>query len=40
MENAQEYGFVMSYPKGAEKETGYRYEPWHWRYVTTEDRAP
>lgn len=32
-ENAFRYGFVMSYPKGAEKITGYSYEPWHWRYV-------
>ena len=30
-ENANEYGFVMSYPKNAE--TGYIYEPWHWRYL-------
>ncbi len=23
----------MSYPKGKEKITGYKYEPWHWRFV-------
>ena len=34
--NAFKYGFVMSYPKGAEKITGYNYEPWHYRYVGTE----
>lgn len=31
--NAHLYGFIMSYPKGKEKITGYPYEPWHWRYV-------
>ncbi|MBT9169294.1 MAG: putative carboxypeptidase YodJ [Syntrophomonadaceae bacterium] len=31
--NARKYGFVMSYPKGKEKVTGYKYEPWHWRFV-------
>jgi D-alanyl-D-alanine carboxypeptidase len=30
--NAWRYGFVMSYPKGAERLTGYGYEPWHYRY--------
>lgn len=30
--NAWRYGFVMSYPKGAERLTGYAYEPWHYRY--------
>lgn len=32
-ENAHKYGFVMSYPKGSEEITGYKYEPWHYRYV-------
>mgnify|MGYP001598800012 FL=1 len=32
-QNAHKYGFVMSYPKGKEKTTGYKYEPWHWRFV-------
>ena len=32
-QNAPRYGFVMSYPPGREGETGYAYEPWHWRYV-------
>lgn len=31
--NAHKYGFTMSYPKGKEKNTGYKYEPWHWRFV-------
>ena len=30
--NAWKYGWVMSYPKGAESLTGYIYEPWHYRY--------
>jgi D-alanyl-D-alanine carboxypeptidase len=31
--NAWRYGFVMSYPAGRFAETGYDYEPWHYRYV-------
>ncbi len=31
--NAHEYGFVLAYPRGEETETGYRWEPWHYRYV-------
>jgi D-alanyl-D-alanine carboxypeptidase len=31
--NAWRYGFVMSYPPGSFAETGYDYEPWHYRYV-------
>ena len=30
--NAWRYGWVLSYPKGAEHLTGYGYEPWHFRY--------
>lgn len=37
--NAHEYGFILSYPKGAEEETGYGYEPWHYRYVGREIAA-
>jgi D-alanyl-D-alanine carboxypeptidase len=33
VEHAWEYGFVMSYPAGAEAETCFGYEPWHWRWV-------
>lgn len=33
MENAEDYGFILSYPEGKEKKTGYEYEPWHWRYI-------
>lgn len=31
--NAHHYGFVMRYPKGKEKITGYMHESWHFRYV-------
>lgn len=31
--HAQEYGFVLRYPKGRTSVTGIGYEPWHWRYV-------
>jgi D-alanyl-D-alanine carboxypeptidase len=31
--NAWQYGFVMSYPKGATAVTCYASEPWHFRYV-------
>jgi D-alanyl-D-alanine carboxypeptidase len=32
-EHAWEYGWVLRYPKGKTHITGYKYEPWHWRYV-------
>jgi len=35
-QNAHEYGFTLSYPKGSEPITGFRYEPWHHRYVGVE----
>jgi len=35
-ENAHKYGFIIRYPKGKEGITGYRYEPWHIRYVGEE----
>ena len=31
--NAWRFGFSLSYPADAEELTGYRYEPWHFRYV-------
>ncbi|MBW7474682.1 M15 family metallopeptidase [Paenibacillus oenotherae] len=31
--HAAEYGFIIRYPQGKEKITGYSYEPWHIRYV-------
>lgn len=32
-ENAHKFGFILRYPKGKENITGYKYEPWHWRFV-------
>ena len=32
--HAWEYGFTLSYPQGYEQVTGYRYESWHYRYLT------
>ncbi|AIY07036.1 peptidase M15 [Planococcus sp. PAMC 21323] len=34
--NAHQYGFILRYPKGKEKITGYMYEPWHYRYIGSE----
>ena len=31
--NAHKYGFILRFPEGKEKETGYQYESWHYRYV-------
>lgn len=31
--HAHEYGFIIRYPKGKEHITGYKYEPWHLRYL-------
>ncbi len=37
--HAREHGFVLAYPGGAEEEadTGYGWEPWHYRYVGAEN---
>ena len=32
-EHAHDYGFVQSYERGKEAETGYRAEAWHYRYI-------
>lgn len=32
-DHAAEYGFIIRYPKGKDTITGYKYEPWHLRYV-------
>ncbi len=32
-EHGHEYGFIIRYPEGKENITGYKYEPWHIRYV-------
>ncbi|MBE6723731.1 MAG: hypothetical protein E7576_00835 [Ruminococcaceae bacterium] len=31
--HCHEYGFILRYPEGKEDVTGYRYEPWHVRYL-------
>lgn len=33
--NAFKYGFIIRYPADKTKVTGYEYEPWHVRYVST-----
>ena len=33
MENAQDYGFILRYPKDKTEVTGIIYEPWHFRYI-------
>ena len=35
-QNCYKYGFIIRYPKGEEKYTGYKYESWHLRYVGKE----
>jgi len=35
--NAYKYGFIIRYPNGKEALTGYIYEPWHVRYVGTDE---
>lgn len=34
--HAHEYGFILRYPSGKEHITGFKYEPWHYRYVGKE----
>lgn len=34
--NSYKYGFIVRYPQSKETLTGYRYEPWHFRYVGEE----
>ena len=36
MENAQDYGFILRYPKDKQDITKVIYEPWHYRYVGVE----
>lgn len=31
--NAHKYGFIIRFPEGKEEYTGYKYEPWHIRYL-------
>lgn len=32
-ENSYKYGFILRYPKAKYDITGFKYEPWHYRYV-------
>ena len=32
-DNAHKYGFILRYPNDLTNLTGYKYEPWHYRYV-------
>ena len=31
--DSYKYGFILRYPEGKEKITGYMYEEWHFRYL-------
>ena len=35
-EHCAEYGFILRYPEDKQDITGYRFEPWHYRYVGAE----
>ncbi len=35
--NGQNYGFILRYPDGKQDVTHISFEPWHWRYVGTEN---
>lgn len=35
-DNAHKYGFILRYPKDKTHITGFKYEPWHYRYVGKE----
>lgn len=35
-EHAEEYGWSLSFPKGYEDVTGFKYECWHFRYIGVE----
>lgn len=38
-ENAHNFGFILRYPEGKKRETGYQFEPWHYRYVGRSNAA-
>ena len=35
-DNCYKYGFILRFPNGKDKETGFKYESWHFRYVGKE----
>lgn len=36
VKHSADYGFIERYPDGSTEVTGYKWEPWHWRYVGIE----
>ena len=34
-----DYGFILRYPEGRDADTGYGYEPWHFRYIDSPEIA-
>ena len=36
LNNAHKYGFILRYPNNKTDITGFKYEPWHYRYVGVE----
>ena len=38
-EKLAKYGFILRYPDGKDAETGYSYEPWHFRYIDNQEIA-
>lgn len=38
-EHAGDYGFSLSYPEGLEHVTGYKWECWHYRYISVQGIA-
>ncbi len=36
-DHAHEHGFVLAYPRGGGRDTGFHWEPWHYRYVGAEN---
>lgn len=36
-QSAYKYGFILRYPDGKSHITGFKYEPWHYRYVGISD---
>ena len=36
-QSAYKYGFILRYPDGKSHITGFKYEPWHYRYVGIND---
>ena len=36
LNNSYKYGFILRYPDGKNKLTGYNFESWHYRYVGVE----